>query len=104
MDDDAPLGATGTLRYARSGEDAGTWATETVTTLIEEGSWCDIAVGTDGIVRIVFIAGDTLYYTHNTGGNVVYRNHRGNRYHVAMRDRPGLEQYSACHLQPVPGT
>ena len=68
VEESTPLGTVAILRYARGGEEYGTWTTEVITSLSEEGSWCDIALGTDGIVRIVFIAGDTLYYAHNTSG------------------------------------
>lgn len=54
-------GTSGTLlKYATNTGPLGVWLTQTVATLVDTGGACDIAVGTDGVVRILYVDGETL--------------------------------------------
>ncbi len=46
----------------------GTWAFQTVTRLASRGTGCDLAVGSDGVVRIIYLAGGRVAYTDNSTG------------------------------------
>ncbi len=62
------VGNVGSLNYATNAGGTGVWATEIALYVTEEGSWCDIALGSDGVIHIVFVAGESLYYANNAGG------------------------------------